>query len=116
MTGLELLLAIILAVVTATGGIISVIARRRTDLDNLEVTHREELESLAQTRKEIIAELRGEMAIMQKEHLSEIARLESQVAELRGQYNAMRNFQVREVIEGVTRGVLTGLGADEELR
>jgi outer membrane murein-binding lipoprotein Lpp len=110
-TGLEIVLVIIAGSMTLAGGLISLAVRRKKDISSLESLHRDELESLANTRKEIIAELRADMDAQNRQHAKEIGDLNAQIAELRGQYHAMRNFQVQEVVSGVIRGVLEGLGA-----
>lgn len=106
---LELVLSVVLAVGTVVGAVLTIHKQRRKTIDELESQHNVELASLASTRKEIIDELRAEMVVMQDKHNQEVSALRSEIAELRGQYIAMRNFQAQEVIEGVVAGVLRGL-------
>lgn len=109
MVELSIIWLIVTAVSAVAGAALLVFSKRRQFLDKLEIEHRNELVALAETRKEVIDQLRSEVAEMGKQHAVEIADLNKQIAELRGQYEAMRRFQVQEIIDGVTRGVLNGL-------
>lgn len=108
---LTALWVIVTAIVAVGSAIILLLNKRRVDIDAIEKTYTDELRGLADTRKEIIEQLRSEMAEQARTHAKEISNLENQIAELRGQYEAMRRFQAREIIDSVTEGVLAGLGA-----
>lgn len=111
MIDIPLVWLLVTVISMAVSAILVILARRRKDLDKLGVDHRVELTELANTRKEVIEQLREEMTAMNERHREEISDLNRQIAELRGQYDAMRRFQVNEIIDSVTRGVLAGLAA-----
>lgn len=107
--GLEIIWVGTTIVASIGAAVVLILSKRRQDIDALVIQRREELTALANTRKETIEQLREEMHEMQRKYTAEIANLNSQIAELRGQYDAMRRFQVNEIIGGVTAGVLKGL-------
>lgn len=90
MTGFEIALAIIGVAVTIIGGIVTLLVRRRFDLDKLEQRHRDELKELADTRGQRINDLE-----------SHIIRLEARIAKLEGAYEALQRFKVNEIANAV---------------
>lgn len=98
LTGIWLLITIIVTIASAVGLILS---RRAKDLSKLAHEHTEELEGLADTRKEIIDQLHDDLANMRKEHTAEIEQLRREVAELRGAYDALQKFKVDEIADAV---------------